>query len=144
MLLVSCRPQLGAAHCIPPCCYAAAVWCKAFVARGISTSLAPAVASSIGASPELAAIAVLLQAAVAVVLGSTLLKLFAGNKQAVAGIAAGCTAGGIGAAAVSPGKPVALANGVLAYGAVHVLSAAMLGVPAIGEALRAAVAMAAA
>jgi putative effector of murein hydrolase len=106
--------------------------------------LAPAVASGIGASAELAAIAVLLQAAVTVVLGSTLLKLFAGDREAAAGIAAGCTAGGIGAAAVGSGKPAALANGVLAYVAVHALSAAMLGVPAVGEALQAAVAMAAA
>jgi putative effector of murein hydrolase len=114
------------------------------VARGITTSLAPAVANSIDASPELAAIAVLLQAAVTVVLGSTLLKLFAGDKDAAAGIAAGCTAGGIGAAAVGSGKPAALANGVLAYAAVHVLSAAMLGFPAVGQALQTAVAMAAA
>jgi putative effector of murein hydrolase len=128
-----------AAHCV-----IAAVWCKALVARGITTSLAPGVASSIGASPELAAIAVLLQAAVTVVLGSALLRLFAGDKDAAAGIAAGCTAGGIGAAAVGAGKPSTLANGVLAYAAVHVLSAAMLGVPAAGEALRSAVAMAAA
>jgi putative effector of murein hydrolase len=109
--------------------------------------MAPAVASSMGASPELAAIAVLLQAAVTVVLGGTLLKLFAGNNEAAAGIAAGCTAGGIGAAAVSQNKPAgsaALANGVLAYAAVHVLSAAMLGVPAVGETLQTAVAMAAA
>ncbi|WIA12341.1 hypothetical protein OEZ85_012392 [Tetradesmus obliquus] len=134
---------VGATHLVP----LTAVWCKAFVTRGIPTNLAPAVASSVGASPELAAIAVLLQAAVTVVLGSSLIKLLAGNNEAAAGIAAGCTAGGIGAAAVSQGQPaggVALANGVLAYAAVHVLSAAMLGVPAVGEALQTAVSMAAA
>lgn len=133
---------VGATHLVP----LTAVWCKAFVTRGIPTNLAPAVASSVGASPELAAIAVLLQAAVTVVLGSSLIKLLAGN-EAAAGIAAGCTAGGIGAAAVSQGQPaggVALANGVLACAAVHVLSAAMLGVPAVGEALQTAVSMAAA
>jgi putative effector of murein hydrolase len=126
---------------------AAAVWCKAFVARGVPTTLAPAIASSIGASPELGATAVLLQAAVTVVLGGALLKLLAGKNEAAAGIAAGCTAGGIGAAAVSQDKPAgsaALANAVLAYAAVHVVSVAMLGVPAVGEALQAAVAMAAA
>lgn len=122
------------------------MWTKAFISRSITTGIALDVGHIVGASPECAAIAALLQAAATVALGGVLLKLLGGTtaKSAAAGVAAGCTAGGIGAAGLAREEPAVLANGVLAYAAVHVLTCVLVSVPALREALQAAVALAAA
>jgi hypothetical protein len=64
------------------------------------------------------------------------------EAQAAAGIALGCTAGGIGVAAVGDQVPVAIANGALSYAMMALLSCVVVGLPAARQALLTAVAAA--
>jgi len=64
------------------------------------------------------------------------------KAQAAAGVAAGCTAGGIGVAALGDQAPVAVANGALSYAMMGLLSCAVVGLPAARQALLTAVAAA--
>lgn len=126
-------------------------WAKALIPRCVTGSLAIDVATAIGigSHTECAGLAAMLQAVMTVALGSSLLKLVlgspqkpAGNTAGAAGVAAGCTAGAVGVAALADGQPAAVANGMLAYAVMGLLSSLLVSVPAVQQALLTAVAAA--
>ena len=105
------------------------------IPRCLPCSLAVDVAEYLGAPPEQAAVAALVQALMTVAFGTGLLKLAGVTSDAARGVAAGATAGVIGTAAVSHDEPTSLADGGLAYAFTGVVMCVMMAVPAVRDAI---------
>jgi putative effector of murein hydrolase len=111
------------------------------IPRCLPCSLSVDVANYLGAPPEQAAVAALVQAVITVALGTGLLKLAGVTSAAARGVAAGATAGVVGTAAVAHDDPTSLADGGLAYAFTGVLMCVVMAVPAVREVISAIVAV---
>lgn len=125
------------------CC--SADWARALIPRSVTSSTASHFADALGAPAACTGLVVLLQAAITVVVGSSIMKAMLGKAGSAADAAAvgtclGSTAGVLGTVAVGGRNELVLAQGAISYAVMVLLGSIISSAPVISRALAAMVA----